>query len=54
MRLVTTRSGLVHVTGCRALRADTEQWSWVARNDGPGVAHACRVCLPGGLPEGEK
>ena len=53
MTLLTTKSGLVHVPGCRALRADTECWPWRARNDGPGVAKACGTCLPDGLPEGE-
>lgn len=48
--LVTTRTGLVHLADCPALRPVHERWPWQARNDGPGVARACAKCLPDGLP----
>lgn len=50
MNLLTVDGGTVHAPTCQiAQRAAT--WPWQPRNDGPGVAHACAKCLPGGLPE---
>jgi hypothetical protein len=51
--LLTVDGGTVHTPDC-AIGKRAQTWKWQARNDGPGVAHACRVCLPDGLPEGEK
>jgi hypothetical protein len=49
--LVTTATGVVHWSTCPSLRPVHVHWPWDPRNDGPGVARACRKCLPDGLPE---
>lgn len=48
--LVTTRGGVVHIVDCARLSPEHESWPWDPKNDGPGVARACKSCLKNGLP----